>query len=174
MSKRAVSPVIAVILMVAVTVVIAAVISMFVLGLGVGGQAVAPQIAVSHELVDAGDEKLIAVTLTGGTSVSTDQLYVTASKDVDIGGSPDSGAPANDEYASPLEAFTESPDGTSPDEAQVDIGSEWDAGETIYLDPDGDAEEVTVRIYWNTQPIREINPGNVEGEDSYKIAEFTT
>lgn len=170
MGERAVSPVIAVILMVAVTVVIASLISLFVLDLGVGGQSVAPKISVSHELIDDGSEQTIAVTLTGGTSVSTDQLYVTVSKDVDIGGPPDSDTPANDEYASSLETFTESSGDNSP---QVGIGSEWDAGETVYLDPVDDAEGTTVRIYWNTKPIQGYNPGNVEGEDSYKIAEFT-
>lgn len=32
---------------------------------------------------------------------------------------------------------------------------------------------MTVRLYWNTAPVEGINPGSVEGENSYLIAEFT-
>jgi hypothetical protein len=48
-----------------------------------------------------------------------------------------------------------------------------DAGETVYLNPVGSAEGVTVRIHWNTDPVTGANPGAVEGDISYKIAEFT-
>lgn len=154
--------------MVSVVVILASVISVFVFDLGPGGQSPAPQISVSHELIDDGE--IIAVRLEAGESVNTDQLYVGGSKDLDIGGPPGSGNEAADEsYASNLETFTESSDDTP----QVAIGDTWDAGETIYLDPVGDAEGVTVRIYWNTQPVEGVNPGTVKGEDSYKIAEFT-
>jgi flagellin-like protein len=168
--NRAVSPVIGTIMMVAVTVILASVGSVLVLDVGGGGQPPAPQISVSSELVEDGSEKTIAVKLEAGQSVSTDQLYVTGSVDLDIGGAPDSSTPANENYASSLETFTESAGNNPP---QVGIGPEWDAGETIYLDPVGDAAGVTVRIYWNTQPVEGVNPGKIKGEDSYKIVEFT-
>jgi flagellin-like protein len=169
--SRGVSPVIGTIIMVAVVVILASVISVFVLDLGPGGQPPAPQISVSHDLVDDGTgDKTIAVTLESGESVNTDQLYVGGSKNLDIGGPPGSGGEAaNEDYASSLEKFTESSDG-SP---QVAIGDTWDSGETIYLDPVDDAAGVTIRIYWNTEPVEGVNPGTVKGEDSYKIAEFT-
>jgi flagellin-like protein len=168
--SRAVSPVIGTIIMVSVVVILASVVSVFVFDLGPGGQPPAPKISVSHELVDDGGEKTIAVTLESGESVNTDQLYVGGSKDLDIGGPPGSGTPANEKYASNLEAFTESSGNKPP---QVGIGDTWDSGETVYLDPVGDAAGVTIRIYWNTEPVEGVNPGTVEGEDSYKIAEFT-
>ncbi len=159
--------------MVSVVVILASLVSVFVFDLGPGGQPPAPQISVSHELVDDGSgtgDQSIAVTLESGESVATDQLYVGGSKDLDIGGAPGSGdEAAKERFASSLETFTESSDG-SP---QVAIGDTWDSGETIYLDPVGDAEGVTVRIYWNTEPVEGVNPGTVKGEDSYKIAEFT-
>ena len=55
----------------------------------------APQISVSHGLVDDGSEQTVAVTLEGGNAVATDQLYVAGSKPLDIGGAPGSGTPAN-------------------------------------------------------------------------------
>jgi flagellin-like protein len=168
--ERAVSPVIGVIMMVAVIVILASVTSVVVFNLGDGGQPPSPQVSVSDKLVDDGSEKTIAVTLESGQSVNTDQLYVTGSKEIDIGGAPGSSTPADQSYASSQEAFTESAGSNPP---QVGIGPEWDAGETIYLDPVGNAPGTTIRIYWNTQPIKGVNPGEVTGEDSYEVVEFT-
>jgi flagellin-like protein len=173
--SRGVSPVIGTIIMVSVVVILASVVSVFVFDLGSGGQPPAPQISVSHELVDdetgTGDQT-IAVTLESGESVQTDQLYVGGSKDLDIGGAPGTccNKAASESFASSLEKFTESSGSNPP---QVGIGDTWDSGETIYLDPEDDAEGVTIRIYWNTEPVEGINPGTVKGDDSYKIAEFT-
>jgi hypothetical protein len=167
---RAVSSTIAVVLMVAVVVVLSAVISVVVFDVGSQVQSPSPDVVVSNSLVDDGAEQTIAVTLEAGDAVRTDRLYVSGSKTLDIGGAPGSATPANENYASGREAFTES-SGTNP--PQVGIGETWDAGETVYLDPVGSAEGVTVQIYWNTEPVKGINPGTVEGENSYLIAEFT-
>ncbi|WP_128478633.1 type IV pilin [Halorussus pelagicus] len=168
--RRGASPVVGTIIMVAVVVILASTISVFVLNLGSSAQSTAPQVSVSYELVEDGGERTIAVTMEASRGLKTDQLYVTASKRLDIGGSPGSGSGANDAYASELERFTESSGGNPP---QVGIGDTWDAGETIYLDPEGSASDVTVRIYWSASRIRSVNPGIVSGDDSYKIAEFT-
>lgn len=166
---RGVSSVIATVLLVAVVVVIASVVGTYALGLG-DGQAAAPPVTVSHTTVPDGGEQTIAVTLDAGEAVETDKLYVIASKDIDIGGAPGSSTPADEGSASSLEKFTEAPPGDPP---QVGIGDTWEAGETIYLDPVGSVDGVTVKIYWNTEAVEGVNPGNVEGEDAYKIAEFT-
>jgi FlaG/FlaF family flagellin (archaellin) len=168
--RRAVSSVMATVMMVALVVILSSVVTLFGLGFGGDQQPVAPQISVSDTTVTDGAERSIAVTLQGGAAVATDQLYVRGSTEVDIGGAPDSGTPANEAYASDLETFTESSGSNPP---QVGIGETWDAGETIYLDPVGSVDGVTIRIYWNTKPVRGVNPGTVEGQDSYEIAEFT-
>lgn len=70
-AKRAVSPVIGVVLMVAVVVILAAVIGAFVLGLG-GSQSTAPQAVFSY---DAGAGTL---TMEGGEAISTSAISVFA------------------------------------------------------------------------------------------------
>jgi hypothetical protein len=155
--------------MIAVVVILGSAVGAFVFGFG-DQQTPAPSVSVSHQTVADGSERTIAVSLEAGDAVETDKLYVIASKDVDIGGAPGTSTPANENFASSLEKFTES-SGSSP--PQVGIGDTWEAGETIYLDPVGAADGVTVAIYWNTDSVEGVNPGTVSGEDSYKIAEFT-
>ncbi|RMB13784.1 type IV pilin [Haloplanus aerogenes] len=167
--RRGVAPVIAVTILVAFAVVLATTVSAFVLVDNPDLPPPAPQISVSHQLVSDGDERTIAVTLEGGNAVDTDQLYVTGSKPLDIGGAPGSGTPADETYASDRENFVEAAGDNPP---QVGIGEQWESGETIYLDPEGTAEGVTISIYWNTEPIEGGNPGTVTGDDANLIAEF--
>jgi flagellin-like protein len=166
---RGVSSTVAVVLMVAVVVLLSTVVSVVVFDVGSQVQSPAPDVVVSHTLVDDGPERSIAVTLEAGDGVRADRLYVSGSAELDIGGAPGSGAPANEAFASDRESFTESSSGPP----QVGVGETWDAGETVYLDPVGSADGVTVSIYWNTARVEGVNPGTVEGENSYLIAEFT-
>lgn len=166
---RAVSPVISTILLVAVVVVLSATISVFVLDLGSTIQPDAPYIEVSGAFVDAVDdgEQAIAITLTAGDTAQTEQLYVSGSKRFDIGGRPQtSSTPANDAYASRREKFTEASGGNPP---QVGIGGTWDAGETIYVDPEGTADGVTISIYWTSRSVEGVNPGTPAGDTTYKL-----
>ncbi|ELZ88233.1 hypothetical protein C453_02147 [Haloferax elongans ATCC BAA-1513] len=166
---RGVSQVIATILLVAIVVILAATASTFFLGEASSAPSPAPTIDVSHRLVDGGE--VVAVTLDAGDSVRTNRLYVIGSKKLDIGSAPGSSTPPRDAYASKREKFTESSGGNPP---QVDIGDTWEAGETVYLNPVGsDPSGTTIGIYWNTQPIEGVNPGSVNGEDTYKLFEFT-
>lgn len=167
--RRGVAPVIAVTLLVALVVVLVTTVSAFVLANQSDVPPPAPQISVSHATVPDGGERTVAVTLDAGDAVATDRLYVTASKPLDVGGAPGSTAPANDAYASSRENVVEASGDNPP---QVGIGEQWESGETIYLDPEGSADGVTVEIYWNTEPVRGVNPGSVEGDDAYLIAEF--
>jgi hypothetical protein len=157
------------ILLVAVVVVLAATMTVFVLDLGESTQPVAPGVQVTTDLVEDGNEWTVAVTLVGGEAVRTNRLSVAGSKPLDIGGPPTSSTPADEQWASDRENFIESSGGNPP---QVGIGETWEAGETVYLDPTGAVEDTTIGIYWNTQPVSGINPGSVEGEHSYKIAEI--
>jgi flagellin-like protein len=169
MGERGVTPVVGVIIVVAVAVILASVVSVYVFGLW-DVRSPAPEVSVSHSLVEDGSDDVIAVTLEAGDAIQTDQLYVIGSKALDMGGPPGSSTPADETFASEREKFTEA-SGTNP--PQVGIGDTWDAGETVYLDPVGSAEGVTVSIYWNTEPVEGVNPGTVEGDTSYEIAEFT-
>ncbi|MFC7068315.1 type IV pilin N-terminal domain-containing protein [Halobaculum lipolyticum] len=72
---RAVSPVIGVILMVAITVILAAVIGSFVLGLGNSVQQTAPNANFQFDFDTANDE--VTATHTGGDSIPESQLNVT-------------------------------------------------------------------------------------------------
>ena len=72
--ERAVSPVIGVILMVAITVILAAVIGAFVLGLG-GETQETPQASLSFELDESNDE--VTIEHRGGDTLDTSTLNVT-------------------------------------------------------------------------------------------------
>ena len=73
--ERAVSPVIGVILMVAITVILAAVIGTFVLGLGDQVSESAPQAQFSFDFSDTGPE-VLNITHDGGDSIDADDLTV--------------------------------------------------------------------------------------------------
>jgi len=70
----AVSPVIGVILMVAITVILAAVIATFVLGLGEQVSSTAPQASFTFEYSDSSNQ--LTVTHDGGDSVKANELFV--------------------------------------------------------------------------------------------------
>lgn len=168
--RRGVAPVIAVLLLVALVVVLATTVSAFVLTNETDVPPPAPGISVSHTTVPDGGERTVAVTLESGDAVAIDRLYVIGSKPLDIGGSPGSSTPADDQYASSRENFVEASGSNPP---QVGIGPKWESGETVYLDPEGSVDGVTVSIYWNTRPVEGVNPGTVTGDDAYLIAEFS-
>jgi flagellin-like protein len=90
----AVSPVIGVILMVAITVILAAVIGTFVLGLGDQVQTTAPQASFSFDYTNStsGDGDKLTITHSGGDSISPSNLYLAPSGalDVSYGSSPSS------------------------------------------------------------------------------------
>ncbi len=71
--ERAVSPVIGVILMVAITVILAAVIGTFVIGLGDGVGDTAPQASVD---VDSGNDSSINFTHRSGDSIPADEAFI--------------------------------------------------------------------------------------------------
>lgn len=83
---RAVSPVIGVILMVAITVILAAVIASFVLGLG-DQQEVAPQATFDWEYDNSAGSESVTATHTNGDAIREDRLLVTGNSELDADGS---------------------------------------------------------------------------------------
>jgi len=75
---RAVSPVIGVILMVAITVILAAVIGTFVLGLGDQIQSTTPQASFGFDIEENGNDDLVTVTHQSGDTIDGANLKVTS------------------------------------------------------------------------------------------------
>jgi len=73
---RGVSPVIGVILMVAITVILAAVIGAFVLGLGDQASSSAPQAQFGFSYDTDGDTSTVTIDHSGGQDVSTDEIEI--------------------------------------------------------------------------------------------------
>ncbi|GGN17826.1 hypothetical protein GCM10009021_18350 [Halarchaeum nitratireducens] len=152
----------------------------FVMNLAGETQAKAPTVSVDHRITNStggtdydtstDGDNLVAVTLESGGPLEIDQLYVTASKEIDIGSAEDPGrAYESEESLSDREAFTEGTDGP-----QIGIGETWQAGETIYLNPEGNATDTDVSIYWTSKSLRAQEAGEVSPGDSYEIASFET
>ncbi|WP_410766795.1 type IV pilin [Haloferax sp. DFSO60] len=80
----AVSPVIGVILMVAITVILAAVIGTFVLGLGDQVSTTAPQASFSFDYVDGASTDNLTVTHDSGTAINSDNLNLTSGTSFEV------------------------------------------------------------------------------------------
>jgi flagellin-like protein len=131
---RAVSPVIGVILMVAITVILAAVIGTFVLGLGDQLSDTAPQASFSSQDVSANDtdnDVSLTLTKTGGAGLSVDDLVLSVD-----------GTRANESVGSGLSSETWQ---TGQSITFTDEGSDsgFDAGDSVTVrlihDPSGNA-----------------------------------
>jgi flagellin-like protein len=145
--ERAVSPVIGVILMVAITVILAAVIGTFVLGLGDQVSETAPQAQLTFEF--DGDRHL-NITHDGGDAIEAGNLNVTGS--VGIGLSNDTDGTYNDaDVGTNIEA-------SDPHSANLVKTSEFapgttiDAGTTIYVISSSSETfaGTTVRVVWSS------------------------
>ncbi|ELZ82518.1 flagellin-like protein [Haloferax elongans ATCC BAA-1513] len=129
---NAVSPVIGVILMVAITVILAAVIGTFVLGLGEQTET-APQASFSFEYDSSGNSNL-TITHESGEEINSDRLNVTASTEI----TNQSGSPA----AATSLSWTDLDTGTA-----VDVT----AGSSITIKPSSNTlGSETVRVVWTS------------------------
>lgn len=125
----AVSPVIGVILMVAITVILAAVIASFVLGLGDTATQTTPQASFSFEYEGGGANDL-SVTHDGGDSIEAQELY--------IRGDFDSGSSSNGDWTTfGGTTNTGGSEITAGATANVDAGSEYDL-RVVYETVEGD------------------------------------
>jgi len=127
--ERAVSPVIGVILMVAITVILAAVIATFVLGLGDSVSDTGPSSSFSSTIDGEGADANVTVTLTSGSSIDFDELVLRGSGiDNDFDGD-----------------FTEL-DGVGPDDERWSVGQSitFSGGENSFPDYDSDGGDVNI------------------------------
>ena len=134
--EQAVSPVIGVILMVAITVILAAVIGAFVLGIGASTQET-PRATFEFEKFKEGsgapDE--LRVTHAGGDAVPTDDLYMAASVQVQH----ESGSPG------PADRLSWSDLGFS--------GGRVEASDSVLVEPpngDPEIEDKTFQVVWSS------------------------
>jgi len=146
--ERAVSPVIGVILMVAITVILAAVIGTFVLGLGDQLQDTSPQVSFGFDYndPDSGTDTL-EVTHESGDSVAASQLSVVVSGAVDEDGSDSSEANVNKKYTWNHFADPDDTDvgaGSTITIQDSNIGDGGDAGNNL------DLSGATVRVTWSS------------------------
>lgn len=167
MSKddRAVSPVIATILMVAIVVVLATTISVYFYDISNTIEP-APNAAFEQQLLDDGET--LEVTLTHGNGIRANQILIVSTEPVDIGG-PDT-SPKR-QFATVGEKLTEGSD-------QSGVGEYWTAGETIKLGGVGDLSGITIRIVWNPVEIKKDDyggeePSEVIGDNAAVIWEYT-
>jgi flagellin-like protein len=132
---RAVSPVVGVVLLVAITVVLAAVVGAFALGVG-EGQRETPQATFDFEVVleGSGQPDEMRVTHATGDTIPGDELYLTASVQVQH----ESGSPGPEDRLS-----------------FADLGAAGDgvsAGDSVLVEPpngDPELEDKTVRVVWD-------------------------
>lgn len=168
MKNRAVSSVIAVLLMTAVTVIIAATVTVFVYDISSATQP-GPSASFEQELLDEGEsDERLELTLTHGDEIRADQVLIVSTEPVDIGG-PDT-AP-NGRFATVGEKLTEGND-------QSGVGDYWTAGESILLGGVEDLSGITIRVVWNPVEVRKDGeggraPSELIGENSVILWEHT-
>jgi flagellin-like protein len=158
---EAVSPVIGVILMVAITVILAAVIGTFVLGLGDQVQSTSPQASFNFDYTqdavgtDAAEmNDTLVITHDGGDSIAADRLNVTVSNAVDKGDTVadfsddafSSEASAGSAYNLTYSSFDAGSSAASGDKKDFSFDSDGDA-EPLGLDMSGS----TVRVVWSDE-----------------------
>jgi flagellin-like protein len=137
--NRAVSPVIGVILMVAITVVLAAVVGTFVLGVG-DGVSEAPQAQFAFDPIElSGQPDELRVTHENGDAIPNDELFFAANVPVQD----EDGSPAGDRI-SWYDAATDSGGGPR--------GSTVASGDSVLVEPpngDPELEDKTFRVVWD-------------------------
>ncbi|ELZ82517.1 flagellin-like protein [Haloferax elongans ATCC BAA-1513] len=125
----AVSPVIGVILMVAITVILAAVIGTFVLGLGDQVSQTAPQASFSFDYTDNGATDNLTVTHDSGEAINADNVNLTA--------------------GSSFTAITGSGSGTSLTFTDLGVSGDVTAGTSVEVT--GDFNSETFRVVWTAE-----------------------
>ncbi|ELZ96761.1 hypothetical protein C440_03268 [Haloferax mucosum ATCC BAA-1512] len=130
----AVSPVIGVILMVAITVILAAVIGTFVLGLGDQVGNTAPQASFTFDYEDGSPNDNLTVTHESGTAIDGERLNLSSTTDFDF-------------------ITSGTPDGTTNDSktfAAMGVSGDVTAGTSVQVG-DNDFDSATFRIVWTSE-----------------------
>ncbi|WP_089789658.1 type IV pilin [Natronobacterium haloterrestre] len=146
--ERAVSPVIGVILMVAITVILAAVIAAFVLDMGdMGDQPPSTQFSWDEDVGSS-----VTITVTGGEDIDPDNLYLDFSGDT----SPEWDNPVSQYSSSAPSGVDSSNDWTDADaisagdEIEIDDSVDTFEGETVQIIWEGDGEGQVLDEYETT------------------------
>jgi len=140
----AVSPVIGVILMVAITVILAAVIASFVLGLGDQASNTTPQASFSFDYDASGSNDILTITHDGGDTIDAERLNATVSGATDDGGSNDATF-GNTGSNNGGELYNS----TTYDDVQA--GSTYDLNSEDFDQSDLDLSGATVRIVYTAE-----------------------
>ena len=143
----AVSPVIGVILMVAITVILAAVIASFVLGLGDTASQSTPQASLSFDYTDNGDgEDVLEITHDGGDTLDTARIAVSSDTAFQTG-SDNTSSDSNGATNVPLTSSSDTSPWTQSD-------SEISAGDTFAITADSNSptslDAASVRVVYNS------------------------
>jgi len=149
----AVSPVIGVILMVAITVILAAVIASFVLGLGSTSDAVQPNSSFSLDISeDASDNDVVTLTVTDGDTLDFDELIFRGdgiSENVALSDSTDiqeeGGTDALEGTWEVGESISFSDDGSEAD--YIFESADWEEGNTVNLVWEESGGDASATIY---------------------------
>lgn len=167
--RRALSPVIGGVAMLALVVVFSAAVGTLALGYTERVEETRPpQVDIDFVVEENGpNHDLILPVYETGEPIETDHLAVVSTKPIDIDADRNGIAYG---WTSTTESFTEQAGNSPPD---AELGNTWTAGESVWIGANGDLEGETVRIVWNSQPIQGQNPGSVEGENSHVLAEYT-
>ncbi|GAA1335678.1 hypothetical protein GCM10009647_077990 [Streptomyces sanglieri] len=130
--ERAVSPVIGVILMVAITVILAAVIAAFVLDMGdMGDQPPSTQFSFDEDLDDT---NTVTVSVSGGENIDGDNLYL------DVGDLGDDPISQQDDFYDGGEDWEEADELSAGDEVELEEGEDYTGGDTIQIIWEGDGD----------------------------------
>jgi flagellin-like protein len=133
--ERGVSPVIGVILMVAITVLLAAGTASFVLGLGEQPSAT-PQVSFEFDYTQAGTGEL-SVTHAGGDTLDPARVAITSTSDFNPAPGNSSGSPASGVARVPLD---------SQADGSVWVDGDMQAGTTFTIVGGSDLDDATVRV----------------------------
>ena len=145
-NENAVSPVIGVILMVAITVILAAVIASFVLGLGDTADEVQPNSTLSF---DYDGSSTVTITLTDGDALSTDEVFLRGDA---ISCDTTTGAVDDDDIETCLSGSNDdSPSG------------EWVVGDSATVEDSLDTSGETIRVVW--EELGGDNAATLETQD---------
>jgi len=171
-SNRAVAPVIATILMVAIVVILAGVVGIY---FGSSGTDIeqSPNVAISAQLVeplsdDCDDE--VRLTHNGGDPIRAENLLLLTDRKVDIGSA--SGTPPNcPDYSTTRERVTEGED-------QAGIGETWTAGESFRFGSNN-LDGTSIKLVWNPERVADAGTdpnsdfGEINSDTAYILYEET-
>ena len=170
-SNRAVAPVIATILMIAIVVILAGVVGIY---FGSSGTDIeqSPNVAISAQLVEpvgsCDDE--VRLTHNGGDPIRAENLLLLTDRNVDIGSA--SGVDPNcPDYSTTRERIIEGVD-------QAGIGETWTTGESFRFGSDN-LDGTAVKLVWNPERVADAGTdqnsdfGEINSDTAYILYEET-